>query len=280
MFFNTAILLLALHGVSKNQFLHNETPAFQAFLIDTLSPLQENLLASRNFFSSIFEHYLFLIDADKENVELKKKIEELETTIWQLQELRNENSRLKKLLQFGEEIPRKKVLAQIVGRDNSGHFRVLRINKGKLDGIKLKSTVVTYNGLVGHVYRTADHYADILTILDPNNRVDVIVDRTRSHGILEGFTNASCIMKYVARTEKVALKDHILTAGLGNIYPKGIHIGMIRKIEKESYGITQFIEIIPSVDFSKLEEVVVLILPEENERWQDLQSFEQQSHEI
>jgi rod shape-determining protein MreC len=276
--FNIIMLIYSLYEISKTHFIYLETPVFHKFLIDSVSPLQERFLNTKSLFADFFDHYVFLVGADKENKFLRKKIQEMDMVIGYLKELKHENMRLKKLLQFSEDIPRKKVLAQIIGKDNSGHFRVLRINKGTSDGVRLKSTVITYTGLVGHVYRVADHYADILTILDPNNRVDVIVDRTRSHGILEGYTGYSCILKYVARTENIMVQDRVLTAGLGDIYPKGIHIGTIKKIEKESYGITQFIEVNPSVDFSKLEEVVVLVLPDEHERWRELQSFDQ-SHQ-
>ena len=115
------------------------------------------------------------------------------------------------------------------------------------------------NGLVGYVYRLTPNYADILTILDQNNRVDSIVARTRTHGIVEGISEFKCRLKYVNRTERVEVGDEIITAGLGNIYPKGIKVGKITKIDKENYGITQSIVVTPSVNFHKLEEVVVLI---------------------
>jgi rod shape-determining protein MreC len=69
-------------------------------------------------------------------------------------------------------------------------------------------------------------------------------------------------MKYVVRTEPVKNGDILVTSGLGNLYPKGIKVGEIVSIEKESYGLTQAIKVVPSVNFYKLEEVVVLIKEE------------------
>ena len=126
------------------------------------------------------------------------------------------------------------------------------------------------NGLVGYVYRLTPNYADILTILDQNNRVDSIVARTRTHGIVEGISEFKCRLKYVNRTEKVEVGDEIITAGLGNIYPKGIKVGKITQIDKENYGITQSIVVTPSVNFHKLEEVVVLIEKEEKTENRDV----------
>ncbi|MBF0362625.1 MAG: rod shape-determining protein MreC [Oligoflexia bacterium] len=258
---NIIILFVSLYGASKKDLTEEKITFFQRIVIEATAPIQSfviNLRKSVNFF---FDHYVFLVSTSFDNDQLKKKVHELENAIFVLRELELENRRLKDLLKFGEEIPREKILAQVVGLDSTSEFKVLRINKGSRDGIKLKSTVVTTNGLVGHIYRLSDHYSDVLSILDQNSRIDAIVTRTRSHGVVQGFSDYKCIMKYVTRTEPIQVGDELVTAGLGNIYPKGLKVGTIVNIERESYGITQFVELVPSIDFRKLEEVVVLVQP-------------------
>jgi rod shape-determining protein MreC len=232
---------------------------FQKLFIELTAPSQSAVFSMRNSFRNFYDHYLNIINTTRENAVLQKKVESLENKIFDLYSVKKENERLKKLLKFGDEVSHKKVLAQVIGWDTSNEFRVLRINKGSDSGIKLKKTVITVNGLVGYTYRVSRNYTDILTILDQNNRVDVVVDRTRSHGILEGLSNFQCRMKYVVRTEPVKIGDILVTSGLGNLYPKGIKVGEISSIEKENYGLTQQIRINPTVNFHKLEEVVVLI---------------------
>src|SRR5690554_6448626 len=212
----------------------------------------------------MFDHYVLIVNTSKDNALLTKKVDELENQLFEMEEVRKENVRLKQLLKFGVDIPMEKVLAQVVSWDASNEFRVLRINKGSRDGLREMSPVITMNGLVGYVYRLTPNYADILTILDQNNRVDSIVARTRSHGVVEGASDFKARLKHLNRTEKVEVGDEIITAGLGNIYPKGIRVGTISKIDKENYGITQSIVVTPSVNFHKLEEVVVLIDKEDS----------------
>lgn len=210
---------------------------------------------------SFFDDYVANLNASQKNRDLTKEIANLQSELFRFTEVAKENARLKELLQFGQEIKRKRVLAQIVAWDASSNFKSLRINKGASDGILLQSTVVTSEGLVGYVYRLTEHFADIVTILDANTRIDGIVERTRSHGIIEGMSKQRCSMKYVTRTEPVELNDLVLTSGLGNVFPKGIRVGYVAQIERESYGISQNIEIVPSVNFSRLEEVIVLVSP-------------------
>ena len=85
-----------------------------------------------------------------------------------------------------------------------------------------------------------------------------MLERTRGQGILEGSADGIISLKYIPKSESVIIHDMVMTSGLGNIYPKGIKVGTVSKIEKDSYGVTQSIEIKPSVTFDKLEEVIVL----------------------
>jgi rod shape-determining protein MreC len=256
---NLIVACLALWGVASHNFSLKDVSMFESFLIEAFAPIQRGTMSMKEKVTHMFDHYILIVNTSKRNEELNKQVQTLENKIFELKEVEKENQRLKQLLQFGKEIPREKVLAQIVSWDSSNEFKVLRINKGRNHGLKNMSPVITMNGLVGYVYRLSANYADILTILDQNNRVDAIVARTRSHGIIEGIGDFQCRLKYVTRTEMVEVGDEVITAGLGNVYPKGIRIGKITQIDKENYGITQSIEILPSVNFHKLEEVVVLV---------------------
>ena len=259
---NVLVLLFSLHGMSQTDFRKNSTSAFEKVLMDIFTPIQKLVTFTQTSLKDSIDHYFLIVNTSKENETLNKKVTVLENMLFKFKELERENLRLKDLLKFGQEIPREKVLAQVVAWDAVSTRKVLRINKGEADGVSLNSTVVTSDGVVGYIYQTSKNYSDIITVLDQNNRIDAIVSRTRSHGIVEGYNDTSCIMKYVTRTEPVVLNDEVITAGLGEIYPKGLRVGTISKIERESYGITQFVEITPSVNFGKLEEVIVLISTE------------------
>ena len=264
LFINLIVLILSVYGITQHRYSLDKVSWFQSTVIEIVAPFQRGTFSLKEQVAYFFNHYVSIVNTSKLNEELTNKVEKLENDIFELSEIQKENQRLKQLLQFGKDIPRKKVLAQVVGWDASNEFKVLRINKGKDDGIELLSPVITMTGLVGYVYRITSNYSDILTILDQNNRVDSIVASTRSHGIVEGLSRHKCRLKYVIRTQEVEVGDEVLTAGLGNIYPKGIKVGRITDIDKENYGITQAIEVTPSVDFSRLEEVLVLLEDKKN----------------
>jgi len=258
-FINIVFLAVSLYSASTTEYRLAEISFFDRFLINALAPIQKGLSSTKDYISSGIEHYLLNVTASRENIKLKRDYSELESELFKIREIEKENRRLKALLEFNSEIPLKKVLAEVVAWDASSEFKVIRINKGSKSGLRLQSTVITTQGLVGYVYRLTDNFADVLTILDRNNKVDAVLERIRAHGIVEGYSQDKCIMKYVGRKDPVVLEDILITSGLGNVYPKGIKIGTVSRIERESFGITQYIEVKPSVDFSRLEEVVVLL---------------------
>lgn len=272
---NIIVLLISFVGVAKRNQTLDETSAFENILINSFAPIQSSVTNVRTEVTSFFDHYVANLNASKENVQLKRRVAELESQINAYEELERENQRLKNLLQFGQGLGYKKVLAQVVAWDASSDYRVIRINKGLSDGVRLQSPVVTSQGLVGYIYRLTDHFADILTVLDNNNRIDGLIQRVRAHGIVEGFNNEKSIMKYVSRAEPIILGDVVITSGLGNIYPKGIQVGTVSRIERESYGITQNVEITPAVDFGRLEEVVILSAENDEQKKREWEALDE-----
>ncbi len=258
-FLNFSVLVIAFFVFSRRDVAMRHVSTFDSLLIDSFASLQKGVKYAQGKVTNFFTHYVANVSASQENYALRAKIFELERQIFEGEEIVRENKRLRAFLKLEGASGFDRVLAQVVAWDSNSDYRVIRINKGSADGIKIQSPVVTAEGLVGYIYRLTGHFADILTILDSNNRVDGLVQRIRSHGIIEGDSSSKTVMKYVSRTEPVILKDRVITSGLGNIYPKGIKVGMITRIEKENYGITQKIVVRPSVDFGRLEEVVVLV---------------------
>ena len=252
------VIGISLPGITRRVDAVKEVSLFERLMMDMVGPAQNAIFKVKRGVASFINNYFYLVEIKKKSDLLHKEIFGLKNQIFKLEELQKENKRLKYLLKFGEELKYKKILARVIGWDASENVRLIRVNRGSENGVKLEFPVVASEGLVGYVYRVSSNFSDIMTVLDQNNRVDGIVTRTRSHGIVEGYTNGKCIMKYITRNEPIVLNDQIVTSGLGSLYPKGLKIGKISKIERESYGITQFVELDSSVDFGKLEEVIIL----------------------
>ncbi|MGE4232713.1 MAG: rod shape-determining protein MreC [Bacteriovoracia bacterium] len=223
------------------------------------APLQNLITLTIDKTAQLFQNYVFLINVRKDLNQVMEENRKLSNIIHNYKEMEAENKRLHALLQFQYQVEGKKITAQVVAKDVSSEFRSIRINKGSSSGIEKGMAVVTHEGIVGRILRTTESYSDILTILDNLSSVDAVVQRTRARGVIEGATDFTCILKYLLRTDDVQDNDTIIASGLDAVFPKGLNIGTVTKVKKKSYGISQDVEVRPSVDFSKLEEVLVVL---------------------
>ena len=118
--------------------------------------------------------------------------------------------------------------------------------------------VVTNEGIVGRVLRTTANTSDIVTITDLLSAVDSIVERSRARGVVEGVNENTCSLRYTLRTDDIQPGDVLVSSGLGGIFPKGIPVGTVSKVNRKPFGISQDVEVRPTVDFTKLEEVLII----------------------
>ena len=82
---NLMVLVFSLYGVSKKDFSSEQTPLFDSILVNTFAPMQRMVVYSKGALSSFFDHYIFIVNAGIENDSLKKKIQELENIIFQME---------------------------------------------------------------------------------------------------------------------------------------------------------------------------------------------------
>jgi rod shape-determining protein MreC len=150
------------------------------------------------------------------------------------------------------------IAAEVIGQDPSSWFKSVAINRGEKDGIRMGMAVISPEGVIGQILKTAPHFSTILLITDYNSAIDSIIQRTRAKAIVEGTGENQCQLKYLLRTEEVDVGDIVITSGLSGNFPKGLMVGKVRKVDKKGHGVFQYAELVPSVDLTKLEEVLVI----------------------
>jgi rod shape-determining protein MreC len=119
--------------------------------------------------------------------------------------------------------------------------------------------VVSPEGVVGQVVTASYDYSKVMLIIDRSSAIDSLVQRNRTRGVVEGETDTTCRFKYVLRKAEVNVGDTVVSSGLDGLFPKGLRIGEVKEISKDQPGIFQDVRIEPFVDFTRLEEVLVII---------------------
>ena len=227
-------------------------------VFEIASPVQNVLNSSFKNVSDAWYHYLFLVGIEEENRNLKKKIDNMKSQLILYQEGYLEAQRLRNLLALKNNHDFDFVIARVIGRGQTAFSQTILINKGTADGINDGLPVMAGPGLVGRIIGASWHSAKVLPLIDENSNIDVCVQRTRTQGIIRGAGSRGCILKYIAKTQDVREGDVILTSGMGGVFPKGIMIGRVSRIDRLESGLFWKIYVAPVIDFSKLEEVSVL----------------------
>ena len=122
---------------------------------------------------------------------------------------------------------------------------------------------VNANGVIGKIVSLSSNYAKVLLIIDQNSAVDCLVQRSRDRGMVKGLSAEMCKLNYVVRSSDVAVGDMVVASGLGGVFPKGIPVGEILNVEDNPGKLFKDIVIGPAVDFSKLEEVLIILKEDE-----------------
>ena len=259
--FVTLLLLFALVLMSLRAKQGKGPEFFDALLMEICSPLQKASTFVITTVQGTFQKYFFLVNLERENRMLKQKIAELQEENHRTKETKLALDRLKQLLQFREKNSLSMIGAEVIGQDPSSWFKSVTIDKGERDGVKKGMAVISAAGVIGQILKTAPHYATVLLITDYNSAIDSIVQRTRAKAIVEGKGENRCQLKYLLRTEEVAVGDAVVTSGLAGNFPKGLMVGEIKNVDKKGHGVFQYAELVPSVDLTKLEEVFVVMEP-------------------
>jgi rod shape-determining protein MreC len=250
--FSLAILCYGATRLSETGFLRK-------MVLEVAAPIEDAVNVSLNGLHDAWNRYLFLIGIEDENRRLRKQNAALSEQLNRQHEWYIEGMRLRKLLNLSEGLPGRTVAARVVDRSRTSLFKTILINKGTADGLRVGLPVLSEQGVVGRIIETAWHASQILLLIDENSNIDVLIQRSRAQGILQGAGQSGCNLKYISRVEDVQAGDVVLSSGLAGVFPKGLLIGVVTGASRKGEGLFQKIDVAPAVDFGKVEEVLALI---------------------
>lgn len=219
--------------------------------------------AANQELDTLWTRYLALQHAREESQVFRQQIARLQQENARLRESAAASSRLRDLLALKERFPYPTLAAQVVGRDPTNWYRSIIINKGAKEGLAADMGVVSTAGVIGRIVKVYDHFAIVLLIIDQNNAVTGLVQRTRDEGIVEGTAKGLARIKYLPLLSTVKVGDQVVTSGLAGGFPRGLLVGTITKIERREAELFLSAEIAPDSDFAKIEEVLIITSPRE-----------------
>jgi rod shape-determining protein MreC len=209
--------------------------------------------------------YADLRGAREENIALKEQIEELTRQLNESSENGAENVRLRAELGLPARSQYKSVAANVVSRNVTQWFRRFTIDRGTLDGVAKNMPVATTTGIIGRVIGVGPNYAQVQVITDINAGVGVMLQSSRTPGELKGLgSSPRCELRNIPASENVPIGELVVTTGLDRIYPKGLMVGVVERVEENPNAPWHTLVIRPSAPVDRAEHVLVLLVEQKD----------------
>jgi len=247
--------LIVLFSGRKN----GESGSATRILYTIVRPFQQIVSVFQGHVSGIWRNYINLVGIKEENKALKREIKNLIAERSSLLNAENENRRLKKLLNLQTQHEFSSLVATIIGEDSVGWYRTFLLDRGSRDGVTTDMAVTVAEGVVGRIIKSSANISQLRLISDPNLSVDCRLIRSRDRGILNGSLDGGCVLRYLDLKSDVKPGDQVVTSGLDRNYPKGLLVGTVDSVRKGPQGLFLEARVRPAVDFSEIEEVIIIL---------------------
>lgn len=251
-----AILLMALQVTGRLQ-------ALQSAVTQLTSPAQVGATGVTENMTGVVGFLREARTFRQRNAELEQVNAALLSENFGLREVERENQLLREMLEFaqtrpGLELRGAQIVARVIGWESNNFLDYIMLDLGSTHGLALGMPVVTDQGLVGRISETTSTTSKVLLISDPSSAVNAILQSSRLHGVIRGTPGGTLVMDYLPQGETFSVGEVILTSGLGGRFPKGIPIGQVVEIRQRDFEVFQQAVVQPTVDFPRMELVMVV----------------------
>ena len=237
-------------------------PALNAVTFEVFSRIEHGTASFVKGGQGFWGNYIGLRGVKVENDTLKKRVAELEVQLQQQRALASRAQQLQSLMDLRSQAVVPTLAAEVIAGNPDPVMRTITIDRGSADGVQADMAVIAPGGIVGRVIGPlARHAARVQLIVDRNAAAGALIERTRAGGMVVGVeANPPLQMDLVSSLADVQAGDVVVASGVDGIYPKGYAIGKVEKAERGA-GLYYTIVVRPAVDFSSIEEVLVVMIP-------------------
>ena len=235
-------------------------PVLQVVTFGSFSEVQRGTMALIDGVRGMWSGYIALRQVQQENTTLKQELQAMQVALQQERAEAQRTDNLRQLLELRQRANLDTVAAEVIAGAASPDFKTVTIDKGSSDSLDTDMAVISPAGVVGRIILPSRRASKVQLLIDRNAAAGALIERTRVQGVVVGIGDGMLRMQYVPGTADVKTGDLVVTSGIDGIYPKGFVIGTIDHADRGA-GAYHEIVIRPAVDFSRLEEVLIVRTP-------------------
>lgn len=255
-----AVIVLHVALISAQVTTATGVPLLEIATFGAFAEVQRVMMTGVDGIRGIWDGYLDLRAVRDENEQLRRELQGMQVRLQEERAQAQRGDRLAQLLDLRERAGVETVAAEVIAGPASPESRTVTIDKGASDGLAGDMAVLAATGVIGRVILPSRRAAKVQLLIDHSAAAAALIERTRAQGLVVGNGNELLQMEYVPGTADVRPGDRVVTSGIDGIYPKGFEIGTVEKVDR---GPGTFHEILvrPAVDFSRVEEVLIVLTP-------------------
>jgi len=259
-FLLAAAILLHVILISAQVNTASGLPILQVVTFGSFAEVQRATMATLGGVRGMWSGYVALQQVQQENNALKHELQSLQVSLQQERAEAQRTDNLRQLLELRERAKLDTVAAEVIAGAASPDFRTVTIDKGSSEDLATDMAVISPAGVVGRVILPSRRASKVQLLIDRNAAAGALIERTRVQGVVIGIGDGTLKMQYVPGTADVKTGDLVVTSGIDGIYPKGFVIGTVDRTDRGD-GAYHEIVVRPAVDFSRLEEVLIVRTP-------------------
>lgn len=248
-----AVVFFVLYGVGWLQPLVGYTKV-------VFSPIQKVFTATGDTVAGWFSFVGDISEMDEANKSLSLQVDDLLSENAKLKEMVHQNELLREEVGFQHEFNYETKPAAVISRSNDPALQVIEINVGSNQGVQSGLPVIVSAGLlVGKVVTVSETTSTIQLLTDRQSSVNAVVQDTRANGIVSGEHGLDLKMDLIPQNEGIEPGQSVVTSGLEGLYPGGLLIGKVDKVQESQNALFKEARLLPAVDFTHLEIVFVVL---------------------
>lgn len=251
------VILVHVVLVSAQVNTSSGVPLLKAVTFGAFSEVQRLTRTIIDTVQGVWSGYVALRQVEADNVALRREIQALQVQMQEERALAQRTDNLRQLLDLRDRAGLDTAAAEVIAGAPSPEFQTMTIDKGSSEGLLVDMAVIAPAGVVGRVILASLRASKVQLLIDRNAAAGALIERTRAQGVVIGVGDGTLRLEYVPGTAEVVPGDLVVTSGIDGIYPKGFAIGTIVDVDRGP-GSFHAITVRPAVDFSRLEEVLVV----------------------
>ena len=257
------IIILAIFSFTLKE--DRQQNKFESLIKDTVTSVSKVVSYPFTWVFNKIDDYKELIDIREKYQNLLPEVDRIDSLMAENAELRKQLESMKEELDIDYTINEYDFLnATVISRNISYWYNTITIDKGSYNGVEVDMVVVNSQGLIGKIVSTTTFTSDVklLTTSDTNNKISVAIssNNKKLYGLIKeyNYNNNYLEVEGISNTESVSIGDLVYTSGLRGVFPSGILIGKVSKIETDEYDLAKIINVSPIADFDDINYVAIL----------------------